>query len=151
MLGTDAPSPTDPLQLLVAYGPLGIMLAVVVTLLIKGLIFSKPQVDAMRSDWAIAVKQMTDDCAATLAQVRADGAQRERLLREDLQRVEQQREDALEVVQDRVLPLLASFTATTQALLPLLQAAIPMLQERVDERHGRGRGGRSAVRDAPDG
>lgn len=136
----------DPaLDPLLSYGPLGVIFVACFVAFIGGMIYSKKQVDGMRVDWA-----------ETLKLIREDSASREALLREDLKRVEKQREAAMDVIQDKMLPLLGSFTATTQALLPLLQAAIPVL-ERSDERErgtgirGGPRGGRSTRRDPDDG
>ena len=50
-------------------------------------------------------------------------AERERLI-EEKTRAEEQRDDALRIAQTHLVPLLTTFTATTSALLPLLQELV---------------------------
>lgn len=59
-------------------------------------------------------------------------AERDRLIVEK-QKVEEQRDAAITIAQDRIVPLLSSFVSTTQTLIPLLQQTI----RENDERHRR--------------
>jgi hypothetical protein len=73
--------------------------------------------------------------AAALAGARAEGrddliAERDRLLKEK-QEAEEQRDDQLKMAQTQLVPLLVNFTATTSALIPLLQQVV-----RTQEGHG---------------
>lgn len=52
----------------------------------------------------------------------------ERLIAEKT-RAEEQRDAALQIAQTQIVPLLASFTATTTALLPLLQDLVSMRED----------------------
>jgi len=66
-------------------------------------------------------------------QARADlSKENDRLIKEKAH-AEEQRDDALRIAQDQVVPLLVSFNATVAALLPLLQ-------ELVSRREGHDRG-----------
>lgn len=62
--------------------------------------------------------------AAARTAARADLiAERDRLLA-DKREIERERDEALRVARDQLIPLLVNFTSATQSLLPLLQALI---------------------------
>jgi hypothetical protein len=86
------------------YGVLGL----VVLSLIMGWVWAKPAVEHILSE-------------------------RDRLAAEKL-RAEEQRDAAINIAQEKIVPLLTSFVATTQTLIPLLQE---LLRERGDDRHDR--------------
>jgi hypothetical protein len=66
-------------------------------------------------------------------------AENERLI-EEKRRVESQRDEAVKVAQEKIVPLLTTFLSTTGALLPLLQNMV--VRERDDQsRSYRRRGG----------
>ena len=50
---------------------------------------------------------------------------------------EAQRDEALKIAQEKMLPLLAAFTTATDALLPLLQWQVREREERASEQHPR--------------
>lgn len=59
-------------------------------------------------------------------------------LRAEKAHIEEQRDEALKVAQTQLVPLLTSFTATSSALLPLLQELVRFREDL----HGRGPGAR---------
>lgn len=95
-----APSPVDTaIGYLLSYGVLGVV--------------------ALALAFRFIVPRSALDDART--QARADlAAENERLIREKT-RAEEQRDDALKIAQDKILPTLVQFTAATGALLPVLQ------------------------------
>lgn len=50
-------------------------------------------------------------------------------LLEDKKRAEEQRDEAVSIAQERIVPLLTEFTSTTQALIPILQQLITAMQD----------------------
>lgn len=93
---------------IVSWGVLGIFALLTGWLLLRGWrLVSPAELAAMR------------DSART--ESRADlVAERDRLLAEK-QQAEDQRDEAMQVASSQLMPLLISFTSSTQALLPLLQ------------------------------
>jgi hypothetical protein len=55
---------------------------------------------------------------------RADLVEENRRLLARAEKAEAQRDDALRIAQDQLIPLLTSFTVTSQALIPLLQGLV---------------------------
>lgn len=102
---------------IVSWGVLGIFALLAGWLLLRGWrLVSPAEVAAMRE--------------AARTEARADLIpERDRALTEK-QQAEDQRDAAMQVARDQLTPLLISFTAATQALLPLLQGLV-----------GQGRGG----------
>lgn len=93
------------------FGPLGLVALALAWLLFRGYRLVPPGFEATTRDAARA------DARADLI------AERDRIIAEK-QQVEEQRDDAMQVARDQLMPLLVSFTATTQALLPLLQSMV---------------------------
>jgi hypothetical protein len=87
------------------YGTLGLL----VLAIFFGWVWAKPSVDRVLST--------KDEAIARLV------AERDRLITEKL-RAEEQRDAALGIAQDRIVPLLTTFVSTTQTLIPLLQQII---------------------------
>lgn len=76
-----------------------------------------------------AVDEAKDQARADLVK------ENERLIKEKLH-AEEQRDDALRVANDQIVPLLISFNATVSALLPLLQELVSHREDH-DRRTGR--------------
>lgn len=74
----------------------------------------------------IVPRSAVDDAKA---QARVDLLEENRRLIARAEKAESQRDDAMRFATDQLVPLLSSFTATTSALLPILQGLIPILQE----------------------
>ena len=87
------------------YGVLGI----VVVCLITGLLWAKPAVERLLAERDQQIERLL--------------AERDRLILEK-QKAEEQRDTAIAIAQDKVIPLLGEFTNVTQTLIPLLQEAI---------------------------
>lgn len=64
---------------------------------------------------------------------RVDLLEENERLRTEKAHAEEQRDEALQFAQTQLVPLLTSFTATTAALLPLLQEAVRAREDRRDE------------------
>jgi hypothetical protein len=71
----------------------------------------------------IVPRSAVDDARA---QARVDLLEENRRLIAEKTRAEEQRDEALRIAQTQLVPLLTSFTATTTALLPLLQELVSM-------------------------
>lgn len=82
------------------YGVLGLVLVAIVS----GWLWAKPSVDRLI-------------------------AERDRLI-EEKQRAEQQRDAAISIAADKIVPLLTTFVTTTTTLIPLLQQIIRESDER---------------------
>ena len=63
-------------------------------------------------------------------EARADLLEENQRLRGENDKLAAQRDEALNLVQEKLLPMLASFTATTSALLPLLQDLVRRQERR---------------------
>jgi hypothetical protein len=96
---------------LLSYGPLGIIAVAIAYLLFRGYRLVPPGFEAATRDAARA------DARADLL------AERDRIIAEK-HAVEEQRDEAIQVATGQLVPLLVSFTAATQALLPLLQRLV---------------------------
>lgn len=70
---------------------------------------------------------------------RADLIAENKRLREEKAHAEEQRDEALRIARDQVVPLLISFNSTTGSLLPLLQEIVRYRE--VERGHGPGRHG----------
>jgi hypothetical protein len=71
---------------------------------------------------------------SAVAAARADVVAENERLRTALARAEEQRDDALRVARDTVVPLLTTFNATVASLLPILQDVV---REQEDRGHRR--------------
>lgn len=105
------------------FGVLGLVLVAI----FFGWIWARPAVDALRSG--------KDEAIANLI------AERDRLIgeRDD---AEAQRDAAIAIAQEKLVPLLTTFTATIQTFTPLLQDVVhlvPLLQQLVRESDDRSR------------
>jgi hypothetical protein len=69
------------------------------------------------------------------AQARADLLDENRRLIEEKRRAEEQRDEALRVARDQMVPLLSQFTAATSSLMPILQE---LVRDREGRRHDPG-------------
>lgn len=87
------------------YGVLGLL----VLAIFFGWVWAKPAVDRVIAERDAAVSQLM--------------AERDRLI-EERARAEQQRDAALAIAQDKIVPLLTSFVSTSQTLIPLLQEIV---------------------------
>jgi hypothetical protein len=97
--------------LLVGYGPLGIAALALAYLLYKGWRLVPPDRDA-------AVR------AAARSEARGDLLEeRDRVIAEKT-RIEAERDDALRVARDQLVPVLFAFNASVSALLPILQEIV---------------------------
>jgi hypothetical protein len=96
---------------ILGFGPLGIVALAMAWLLLRGWRLVPPGFESSVRDAARA------DARADLI------AERDRIITEK-QQVEDQRDEALQVARDQLLPLLVNFTASTQALLPILQGQV---------------------------
>lgn len=67
-----------------------------------------------------SVEKVTDEKNASIARLEAE---RDRLLAEK-SKAETQRDEAISIAQDRIVPLLVTFVSTTQTLIPLLQEVV---------------------------
>lgn len=67
--------------------------------------------------------------ASAVASSRADLVAENARLIEEKHEAEQQRDAALKIAQEQVVPLLTSFVGTTSALLPLLQELVAMRED----------------------
>lgn len=93
------------------YGPLGVVALALAWLIFKGWRLISPAGEAQIRDAA------RNESRADLL------AERDRILTEK-QQAEDQRDEALMIARDQLMPLLVQFTATTSALLPILQEII---------------------------
>lgn len=112
------------------YGPLGVALVIICLALWKGWrpvspAMRKADRDESRADLLAEIERLCNDHTE----------ERTRLIAEK-QAAEKQRDDALLMVQQQVVPLLVSFTAATQSLLPLLQNVVAMQQRDGSRRDG---------------
>ena len=87
------------------YGVLGLL----VLAIFFGWVWAKPAVDRIIAERDAAVERLI--------------AERDRLIQERA-RAEQQRDAALAIAQDKIVPLLTSFVSTSQTLIPLLQELV---------------------------
>lgn len=85
------------------------VLGLIIVGIFSGWIWAKPAVDRLL--------QERD------AQIAALTAERDRLI-EEKRAVEEQRDAAISIAQERIVPLLTTFLATTQTLTPLLQEIV---------------------------
>lgn len=92
---------------IVGYGPLGIVALALAYVLYKGLL--------------VPSKAAAKALAESVALARADLVRENERLIAEKTKAEEQRDEALKIAQTQLVPLLASFTATVSALLPLLQ------------------------------
>lgn len=67
-----------------------------------------------------SVEKVIDEKNASIARLEAE---RDRLLGEKT-KAETQRDEAIAIAQDRIVPLLVTFVSTTQTLIPLLQEVV---------------------------
>lgn len=107
------------------YGPVGVIALTLAWLIYKGWRLIPPDKEAANRE-------------TVRAEARADLLdERARVLTEKT-RIEQERDEALKVAQTQMVPVLLQFTATTTALIPLLQEVV-----RNQEGHSSGRNGRT--------
>ncbi len=66
----------------------------------------------------------SSDADKRVIEARADLLREIELVREEKQKAEDQRDAALKVAQEQLVPLLTSFVATSQSLIPLLQELV---------------------------
>lgn len=101
---------TDPVATAVSqvlgYGILGVAVIVLGWVLYKGSFIPQQRADAL------------------ITAGRADLLAENERLRADKQKAEDQRDAALKVAQEQLVPLLTSFVATSQSLIPLLQELV---------------------------
>jgi hypothetical protein len=109
---TGGPSLADEVTPYLNYGVLGLL----VLAIFFGWVWAKPAVDRIIAERDAAVAQLI--------------AERDRLI-EERARAEQQRDAALAIAQDKIVPLLTSFVSTSQTLIPLLQEIV---REGTDDR-----------------
>jgi hypothetical protein len=95
----------------VSFGVLGVFALLAGWLLLRGWRLVSP------AELAAIRKAAREESRADLI------AERDRILAEK-QQAEDQRDEAMQVATSQLVPLLISFTATTQALLPLLQSLV---------------------------
>jgi hypothetical protein len=93
------------------YGPLGIIALALAWLLFKGWRLAGPNRDAELRE------SLRED-------LRSDLLRENQRLLEEKNRAEEQRDEALKVARDQVVPILTTFNATMAALLPLLQELV---------------------------
>lgn len=96
---------------LLGYGPIAVFLLALAWLMFKGWRLVPPGHEAKARDEA------RKDARADLL------AERDRLIREK-DRAEEERDEALRIARDQMVPLLSSFVATTSTLVPLLQEIV---------------------------
>jgi hypothetical protein len=96
---------------ILGFGPLGLVALALAWLLFRGYRLVPPGFEGVTRDAARA------DARADLI------AERDRIIAEK-HIVEEQRDEAMQVATGQLVPLLVSFTASTQALLPLLQRLV---------------------------
>lgn len=112
-------NPLNPiLYYLLNYG----VLAIVVIGIAFGFVVPKPSVD----------KQVVDASAA----VQAAQDERDRALADKV-KAEAQRDEAMQIAQEKIVPLLTTFVATVQTLLPILQSMAQRQIEDTEARAGR--------------
>lgn len=95
------------------YGVLGLAFLGI----LLGWIWAKPSVERVLAEKDASIERLQ--------------AERDRLIAEKT-RAEEQRDAAIAIAQDRIVPLLTSFVSTTQTLIPLLQEVV---RESDDRRH----------------
>lgn len=100
------------------YGVLGVF-----ALAMAGLLFKRWRLISPSEEVRIREESRKEGRADLLAQRERDLAEIARLLAL-AERLGQQRDEALEVARDQIAPLLSQFTATTGALVPILQEII---------------------------
>lgn len=101
-----------------SYGPVGIVALALGWLLFRGWRLISPS-----GETAIRGSARADLIAAQDRMIRERDAERDRILGEKHE-AERQRDEAMRLAQDQLIPLLLSFTSATQSLLPLLQNLI---------------------------
>jgi hypothetical protein len=69
-------------------------------------------------------KQRDDDAKQRETRLAAEARQREERLIAERQHAEDQRDEALKIARNELVPVLGSFTSTTGALIPLLQEVV---------------------------
>lgn len=122
-LFSDLPVPADGTSpdigtYLFGYGPVGIGLAVFAWLLFRGYRLMSPKAQSAMRDEARA------DVLGERDRVAADKqAQLDRVIAEK-QATERQRDEALQIGREQVVPLLSQFVGTMTALIPLLQEIV---------------------------
>ena len=87
------------------YGVLGLL----VLAIFFGWVWPRPSVDRVVEEKEASIVRLA--------------AERDRLI-EERARAEQQRDAALAIAQDKIVPLLTSFVSTSQTLIPLLQEIV---------------------------
>lgn len=87
------------------YGVLGLVVVAILT----GLLWARPSVERVLAERDAHLASLTEE--------------RDRLI-EEKARAEEQRDAAISIAQDKIVPLLTSFNATTQTLIPLLQELV---------------------------
>lgn len=90
---------------LLNYGVLGLL----VLAIFFGWVWARPSVDRVVEEKDASIARLT--------------AERDRLI-EERKRAEDQRDAALSIAQDKIVPLLTSFVSTSQTLIPLLQEIV---------------------------
>ena len=104
---------------IIGFGPLGIMALAFGWVLYKGLLVPAARADAERE------------------KARTDLLEENKRLIAEKTRAEEQRDAALHIAQDQLVPLLINFTSATQSLLPLLQQLVSIREDNRDQRPGR--------------
>ena len=94
------------------YGVLGLL----VLAIFFGWVWPRPSVDRVVAEKDASIQRLT--------------AERDRLI-EERKRAEEQRDAALAIAQDKIVPLLTSFVSTSGTLIPLLQEIV---REGADDR-----------------
>ena len=74
---------------------------------------------------------------AAREQARGDLMEENKRLREEKAHAEEQRDEALKIAQDQLVPLLVNFNATVTGLMPLLQSIVQRTEGRRDDRERR--------------
>lgn len=111
------------------FGPLGIIALALAWLIFKGWRLVPPNADAANKE-------------TVRLEARADLLdERARVLAEKT-RIEAERDEALKIAQTQIVPLLSTFTATTGALIPLLQEVVRNQEGRSSGRSGNRSGAR---------
>jgi hypothetical protein len=87
------------------YGTLGLL----VIAIFVGWVWAKPSVDRVLGEKDASIDRLTQE--------------RDRLI-EEKTKAEEQRDAAIAIAQDKIVPLLTTFVSTTQTLIPLLQEIV---------------------------
>jgi len=114
LLAETAPSGTDPITgitgQILSYGVVGAFAVILAIVLYRGIFVRASDAKA--------------DADARVEAARADLLREIEHIRAEKQKAEEQRDAALKVAQEQLVPLLTSFVATSQSLIPLLQELV---------------------------